>query len=175
VSGPVIIGYDGSPAADRAIDHLADLLGSRFVMVVVVWEPGMAFDLLLPGFEPAPIDIRTAIELDEKIYEAARRMAEQGASRARQRGLQADALAVADELTVPATLIRLAVERAAPALAVGSHGHRGIRELLLGSTTRELLRRAPCPVIVVRGGEEPDEAYDAGTEGRREEAWSTPA
>jgi nucleotide-binding universal stress UspA family protein len=175
VSGPVIIGYDGSDAADRAIDHLADLLGSCSVLVVVVWEPGMAFDLLVPGFEPAPIDVRTAIELDEKIYEAARQMAEQGASRARRRGLQADALTVADELTVPTTLIRLAVDRAAPAVAVGSHGHRGIREILLGSTTRELLRRAPCPVIVVRGGEEPNGPDDAGRVGRREEAWSTPA
>jgi nucleotide-binding universal stress UspA family protein len=145
------------------------------VLVVMVWEPGMAFDLLVPGFEPAPIDVRTAIELDEKIYEGARQMAEQGAARASRRGLKAEALAVADEITVPATLIRLAVERAAPAVAVGSHGHRGVRELLLGSTTRDLLKRAPCPVIVVRGDEKPDEPNDARAEGRQEEVWSTPA
>jgi nucleotide-binding universal stress UspA family protein len=46
-------------------------------------------------------------------------------------------------------LIRIAREQNAQAIAVGAHSHRGISDLLLGSTSRDLLRRATCPVVVV--------------------------
>lgn len=35
---------------------------------------------------------------------------------------------------------------------VGSRGRGGLRAMLLGSVSRELLQRATCPVLVVRGG-----------------------
>jgi nucleotide-binding universal stress UspA family protein len=41
-------------------------------------------------------------------------------------------------------------ERDAPAVVVGAHGYSRMRELLLGSTSREVIRRATCPVVVVR-------------------------
>ena len=41
-SGPIIIGYDGSPVADHAIREAAALLGPRPALVVVVWESGAA-------------------------------------------------------------------------------------------------------------------------------------
>jgi nucleotide-binding universal stress UspA family protein len=60
---------------------------------------------------------------------------------------------VADEITPAATLLRLAGERDAAAIVVGRHGHRAVAEALIGSTTRELIRHAPCPVLVVRDAE----------------------
>jgi nucleotide-binding universal stress UspA family protein len=159
-TGPVVIGYDGSPAAQRAVQQTLALVQPRPVLVVTVWEPGRTFELmtvptgsLLPT---AVVDIRAALELDEKLYENATRTAEQGADLARQAGLEAQALVVADELTVADTLVRVAVERSSPGIAVGWHGHSALGELLLGSTTQRLLRRAPCPVVVVR--HEPDQA-----------------
>ncbi len=35
-------------------------------------------------------------------------------------------------------------------LVIATHGHTGIRRLLLGSTTEKVVRHAPCPVLVVR-------------------------
>jgi len=35
-------------------------------------------------------------------------------------------------------------------LVVGSHGRTGVRHLVLGSVAEELVRAAPCPVLVVR-------------------------
>src|SRR4051812_20558432 len=111
-SGPVIIGFDGSPTAERALREAAALLAPRLALVVVVWEAGRTFELMeLPvrtlELPPTSLDIRTAFELDRQMYEQAERLAEQGASLARDLGLDAEGLAVADDLTVGDTLVRL--------------------------------------------------------------------
>lgn len=155
--GPVVFGYDGSPSSRRALKQAARLLTPGRALVVVVWEPGVALELIQPNLPPAPIDIRTALELDEAVYEHARRLAEGGAEVAREAGLQAEALAVADEISVADTLVRLARERDARAVVVGAHGYSHVRELLLGSTSREVIRRATCPVVVVRECREGDD------------------
>jgi nucleotide-binding universal stress UspA family protein len=147
----VVIGYDGSPAAERVLRETAELVSDRQALVVTVWEPGVPYELMQPTIPPAPIDIRFALEVDESLYERAQRMAEQGAAIARDLGLKAEGLAVADDTTVAATLVRLATEHDAAALAVGSHGHNGVRELILGSTSREVVTDAPCPVVLARG------------------------
>lgn len=48
------------------------------------------------------------------------------------------------------TILEYADERGADLLVMGSHGRRGFRRLLLGSVTEEVVRVAPCPVLVVR-------------------------
>ena len=150
-SGPALVGFDGSSAAKRALQQAVDLLGPLPILAVVIWEAGLPLDLLtVPTVDPAPIDIRAALELDQQLYDRARRWAEQAAADARELGGTADGLVVADEMTPADTLIRLAAERDAAVIVVGRHGHRAVREALVGSTTRELIRRAPCPVLVVR-------------------------
>lgn len=124
---------------------------------MVVWEAGRAFDLMeIPSVSldlpPAGLDVRTAFEVDQAMYEQAQRLAQQGAALARELGLDADGLAVADEVTVPDTLLRVAKEQDSAALVVGSHGHSTLGEILLGSTTHTLLKQADRPVIVVRDG-----------------------
>jgi nucleotide-binding universal stress UspA family protein len=150
-SGPALVGYDGSPAAKRALQQAIELLGPVPLLVVVIWEAGLPFDLLAePTVDPAPVDIRAALELDQRLYDRARRWAEQAAADARELGRTAAGLVVADEMSPADTLIRLAAERDAAVIVVGRHGHRAVREALVGSTTRGLIRHAPCPVLVVR-------------------------
>jgi hypothetical protein len=95
-------------------------------LVVHVWEAGPAYEAVAdPTLLPAPIDIRTAIELDEGA-----------GGRRRDHG--------------PRDVARVAQELDARAIVIGSHGHRALREFLLGSTTRSILKDATCPVVVVR-------------------------
>lgn len=149
---PVIIGFDGSDVAEQAVREAGALLAARPTVVVVVWEAGRAFELLeVPSIGPrVTVDVNTATEVDRAAAESARRLAEHGAALAHEVGLAAEGIAVADDATPAATLVRLARERDAAAIVVGSRGRRGITEVLLGSTTRELLRSAPCPVVVAR-------------------------
>jgi nucleotide-binding universal stress UspA family protein len=81
-------------------------------------------------------------------HDDAQRLAEHGAALAREAGLQADGLAVADDVTVADTLVRLAREFDAQAVVAGAHDHRGLRRLVPGRTLAGLLREAPCPVVV---------------------------
>ncbi len=155
-SGLVIIGHDGSTTSEHALREAAALLAPGRALVVVVWEAGAAYEWMeLPaatvGIPPAPIDMRTAAEVDRALYERAQRLAEQGAATAREAGLDAEPLVVADDVTVADTLVRLAEEREAQAIVVGAHRHGRLSELLLGGTSQGVIRKAPRPVLVVRG------------------------
>ena len=157
-TGPIVIGFDGTPEGEHAVREAGDLLKAREAIVAVVWKQGLAFELMeLPaatiGLPPAPVDVRTALEIDQQLFERAQRLAEQGAQLARDVGLEAEPLAVAEDPDVPIaeTLIRLANERDSQAIVVAPHrhGHRG--PLVLGSTSRDVVRRAACPVVMATG------------------------
>jgi nucleotide-binding universal stress UspA family protein len=52
----------------------------------------------------------------------------------------------------PASVITHAAEAGAHDLiAIGTHGHRGFRRLLLGSVAESVIRHAPCSVLVAHG------------------------
>jgi nucleotide-binding universal stress UspA family protein len=160
-SGPVLIAFDGSAASEHALREAAELLGKRPALVVSVWKEGAGFEAVeLPaassiGLPPAPIDVRAALEIEEELQERAQRLAQHGAELARQAGMDAEGLAVADEaeVTIAETIVDVAEQRDAAAIVMGAHGHSRLAEVLLGSTTRDVVRRATCPVVVVR---EPD-------------------
>jgi nucleotide-binding universal stress UspA family protein len=156
MSGPVVIGYDGSQASLHAVREAGALLTGRPALVVVVWQQGIAFELqelpTVSGLPPASIDVRTALEIEDALYERSQRLAEQGAHVAREAGFEAEPLVVADdvEVTIAQTLVNVARERDAQAIVVGAHGQGRMSEILLGSTSRDVIRRALCPVVVVR-------------------------
>jgi nucleotide-binding universal stress UspA family protein len=152
-SGPLLIGYDGTRAAEHALREAASLLAHRRALIVVVIKPGLAFELIeLPassvGLPPAPIDIHTALEVERKLSEAAQEGAQRAAALARELGLEADPLVVAEEpdVSVAETLLRVAEQRDARAIVLGAHAHGAI----LGGTPRSVLRDAKCPVVAAR-------------------------
>jgi nucleotide-binding universal stress UspA family protein len=38
-------------------------------------------------------------------------------------------------------------------IIIATHGHSGVEQILFGSTAEKVVRKAPCPVLVVRTGE----------------------
>jgi len=150
---PILIGYDGTRASEHALREAAGLLGVRDALVVVVWKAGLSFEMIeLPassiGLPPAPLDIRTALEVDRALYEGAQRAAQRAAALARSLGLDAEGLVVAEapEVPVAETLLTVARECEAQAIVLGAHAHAG----LLGSNARTVVREAFRPVLVVR-------------------------
>jgi nucleotide-binding universal stress UspA family protein len=49
-----------------------------------------------------------------------------------------------------AEILRLAAERSASLIVIGTHGRTGLIRLALGSVAERVVREAPCPVLVIR-------------------------
>lgn len=47
-------------------------------------------------------------------------------------------------------ILRMAKEKNAELIVVGTHGRTGLDHVLFGSTAEKVVRRAPCPVLSVR-------------------------
>ena len=48
------------------------------------------------------------------------------------------------------TIVRVAQERGADLIVMGTHGRTGLQHVLLGSVAEKVVRLAPCPVLTVR-------------------------
>jgi nucleotide-binding universal stress UspA family protein len=47
-------------------------------------------------------------------------------------------------------ITQVAADKDADLIVVGTHGRKGLTRMLMGSTAESLLRRSPCPVLVVK-------------------------
>jgi nucleotide-binding universal stress UspA family protein len=151
---PVLVAYDGSAAARRAISEVAELFESRPVLVTTVWEPALAYSSVaspIPdaGLQAVPMDIAEAQRLEEDLEARAQRVAEDGAELARSAGLQAEAFAVAGDARAADAIVEAARNRSVAAIVIGSRGLSGLRARLEGSTSSAVVKNAPCPVVVV--------------------------
>jgi nucleotide-binding universal stress UspA family protein len=148
-SGPVLIAFDGSPIALRALRKAAELFAPRPGLVVVVWEAGAAYDFAtIPSatldLPPAQLDLRAAAEIDQAMLAGAQKLAQRGAAIAVENGMPAEALAVADEPTVSETLVRVARDVDAAVVAIGRNDHGALHDVLQGSTVKGVPAR-PVP------------------------------
>lgn len=158
-AAPILIGYDGSDTARRAVRETAELFGSRQALVVTVWDPSLPYeaamaslggpDMMLP-VGPDLIDVEEAQASEDRLQDRAHRTAHAGAELARSLGLNAEALVVADDRgNVAGAMVELARERDAAAIVVGSRGLSGLRARLEGSTSSAVLKHSSCPVVMV--------------------------
>jgi nucleotide-binding universal stress UspA family protein len=154
----VVVAFDGSPASRRAIEEAARIFKSSHVLVVTVWEEGLAYvapSAPIDGMMMSPVvDPAIALEVDRGVHDHAERVSQEGAALARSQGLDAQPLAIPDERDVARTILAVADKHQAAAVVVGSRGLSGIRARLEGSTSKALLKHATCPVVVVHEAEE---------------------
>jgi nucleotide-binding universal stress UspA family protein len=151
---PAVVAYDGSAEAQAAVREAAVLLGHRPLVVVTVWEAGLAAMNVTPaagemgmGNLPDPQEVAA---VDRAVSDHASAVAEAGARLARELGATVEALSVPESVDVAETLAEIAEEREASAIVVGSRGLGAFKARVLGSTSRKLLHHTRLPVLVVR-------------------------
>lgn len=153
--GPIMIAYDGSPAARAAVARTGELCPDRETLIVTVWEPGLGELMLVPdptglGTTMMPYDPTVAREIDREVEDRARALALDGVYLARDSGLKAEPLVIEDVSDVGGAIVSAADEHDAAAIVIGSRGHSGLRSRLLGSTSAAVLKAAgERPVLVV--------------------------
>lgn len=141
--GPVVVGVDGSPTSDRAVELAfaeAELRGAALVAVHAWTDLDLASLYALDS--PAPV-------VDPVLLQTAHTEVLAWA-------LAAPAVrhprVTVREVVVQDRPVRtlLAEAESAALLVVGSHGRGGFASMLLGSTSRALVHSADCPLVVVR-------------------------
>lgn len=140
----VLVPFEDTAMSDRALEHACERYPDATVTVLHVIdfvEAGYAAppDAGLPGYW-------------EEWYEEEREGAEELFERAR--GIAAGhggELETATDLGPPArVIVEFAAEHGVDGIVMGSHGRDGLSRVLLGSVAETVVRRAPCPVTVVR-------------------------
>jgi nucleotide-binding universal stress UspA family protein len=139
-SKPILLCYDGSDDAFRAIEFAGSLFPGRSAVVLSVWEHYSVFSGV------PQVD-------DALVQEATELMAADGCERAQTAGFEATPVAVKAEHGVAGAIIDAAEEYDAALIVVGTRGNTGIRSLLLGSVSHDVAHHAHRPLLIVPSGE----------------------
>ena len=133
----ILVAYDGSESAHRALDQAAELAQSNGadVSVVSVAEP-------LPQFGRAGVML-VPEEEEERLHELED-------AKAALAGKGVSATVVERKGDAAAMIIDEAEKEAADMIIVGSRGLNAAQRWLLGSVSTRVVQHAPCNVLVVR-------------------------
>jgi len=139
----IVVGYDGSPPASRALDAAVSLLRGRTGRIDVVWVAHLSTAVMMsPG---------AIAEMEAGFDEFEPDLRAQAAGQLHDRGLawefERRQGIVADELVAVATGIRDAHPGQIVVIVAGSSSHAGHR--MVGSVTVSLARHSPVPVVIV--------------------------
>lgn len=138
MSHRVVVGVDGSDHSRHALDHAfeaARRVGAKVTVVHAYQVP-----MPVPLYGVPPVTTRTRDDHER----AARGVLDQTVG-THPRDLDIECI-VTPRPPAPA-LVRLA--SGADLLVVGSRGRGGFKQLLLGSTSHQVVTHATCPVLVV--------------------------
>ncbi len=138
-SQPILLCYDGSDDAFRAIELAGSLFPGARALVLSVWEKYG----VLSGIPRVD---------DSLMQEASEQMAADGAERAIAAGFDALSVAVEAEHGVADAIIATADEHDALLVVMGTRGNTGIRSLLLGSVSHSVAHHAHRPLLIVPSG-----------------------
>ncbi|MDO5504935.1 MAG: universal stress protein [Pseudoxanthomonas suwonensis] len=144
----LLIATDGSELAGKAVEHgleLARRTGAR-VTVLTVSEP------VVLGTDDA-FNLGVLGNLDSELQAARERAAQELfaplSERASAAGVPLETRHVVDRHAADA-IVEEAEKSGCDLVVMASHGRRGLRRLLLGSQTSEVLGRSQVPVLVIR-------------------------
>jgi|SRR5215207_140377 len=146
----IVAGVDASEESRAALAWAVEeaRLRSATVIAVHAWE--MPVVPTASGLIPPSAEVFTDVTgVKEAAENVVRSIVEQVAGSS---GVDVRPLAVEGR---PANaLIDTAERQRAQLIVVGSRGHGAVVGLLLGSVSEQVVRHAPCPVVVHRGGSE---------------------
>lgn len=140
----VVVGYDGSSDADKAIEVAADQAGpDGMVHVVTAFHPEST-TRLMQHLAQLPEEFRYTYD----PHAAEKERQHPALARLQQRGVHTEAHIVPDD---PATaIIDVAEREGAELVVVGSRGLGGVRRFLRGSVSARVAAHAPMSVLIVQ-------------------------
>ena len=142
--GSVLLCWDGSPSASRAIGHAGRILGEgRPAVVLLAHVPVEEHAGVLGGTGAPDAPIMGPADADDLL--------EEGVRVARSAGFDPTGIRVVAQQKTAQIIVATAEERDAPLIVMGQRGRSGLKAALLGlgSVAQEVLRMYPGPVLLV--------------------------
>jgi universal stress protein A len=144
----ILVPTDFSPAAVHALDYAKDLAQPFSARVLLVHAiPPTAYPLLNVG------QVGHFPDLREEIRKRVQQDLEQAVASV-QNKVPVD-IRILDGVPY-AEILQCAANENADLIVMGTHGHTGIKHIVLGSTAERVVRLSTCPVLTVRGKEAAD-------------------
>jgi len=143
----ILVPVDGSKTSNQALDEaigLAKTLGSEIEVIHVVDNSYLLYET---GYEQPP-------GLHEAFVAAGLHILSLAQQRLDAAGISATTRIIECPITpgdIPATIVHAAVQGKAEMVAIGSHGQKGFRDMMLGSVAEKVMHQCPLPVWIVRG------------------------
>ncbi|HXN04618.1 MAG TPA: universal stress protein [Candidatus Acidoferrum sp.] len=138
----IVIGLDGSPGSTHALQWAMDMakrLGGEIVAVHVD---------SLPIYIPGPMGIVPPAETPQERVDLQEAFTTEWCLPLRKSGVRYRAV-LEESTPVGTALIEVALREGADMIVVGSRGHNGVTELLLGSVSHQVAHHSPIPVVIV--------------------------
>lgn len=131
----VVVGFEGSPAASRAVERAVALMDGSGLLILVTVDPAVYSRGMLS---------ESLLEPDEDLAVESLRQA-----RARLRNARVAQLTLVRRGNPTEVLVDVAREYSAQLVVVGRRGRDFAARALLGSVATQVVANAPCDVLVV--------------------------
>lgn len=158
----MLIAYDGTARARRALAHAIRLLRPGTVELLTAWEPvarQAARALGRTGLPQTPIELERDGDTDPaQAY--ALQVLQEGVDYAESLGAHARAHLVETSGTTPQAIVEAAKELDVDVIVAGTRGLSGIRSWFNTSTAEQILQNAGRPVFIVPPAEDEDSDED---------------
>jgi nucleotide-binding universal stress UspA family protein len=142
VAQTIVVGTDGSPAADRALEEAIEMAqrdGAKLHLVTAFPDPAVIRERVTSG----------ATSVQVNLSEVADQVLTRAAERAEEQGVPCETYA--SESDPAEAILEVAKAQDADLIVVGSRGLSGIQRFLLGSVSSKVSEHAACSVMIVRG------------------------
>lgn len=149
----MLIAYDGSDNARRAVEYAGRFLQAERAIVVTAWEPMVRQAARMSGLsgvmapEWLPDDqVEDIAMLDAKSTNS------DGLELAKRVGINADGRCAESHSAIWTTIVDIADEVNADIIVTGTRGRTGLRSLLQSSVAELVLKHSHRPVLIVPPG-----------------------
>jgi nucleotide-binding universal stress UspA family protein len=137
----VLVPIDFSASAEKALDYaipFAEQFGAKITVLHILELPTPSIDFVV-------------YDLDREGYQIAAQQHLDSITRKRISNASPETITTTIRSGIPwLEICKAAKELDAGLIILTTHGHTGLKRVLLGSTAERVVRHAPCPVLVVR-------------------------
>lgn len=145
----ILVPLDGSEDAEIAVPHAA-ALADAFDARVVVLEVGPGYGRTVGAIIAEAFGAAGSVEAMVEVGEAREELAEDYLEALRQSQGRPDWMVEVAEGNPADVIAERAAELGADLVVMATHGRSRLARSILGSVSDEVIRHAPCPVLVIR-------------------------